>query len=245
MILRIIVFYIFTWFFTILLGGIQQQTRILPAEIGLAQWGPGVAALVMLLIFRKDHFKINFFSTKTPFARYLIAALLPAVTSLVLLLIVRVLNLTGEGTLSPSPVVTNSLLIMALWAPLGALGEEIGWRGYLHKKLDTRMRGLLSSVLVGLLWMPFHIHFLNQGVVFLAWFLLLLISYSIVIYALVQDNGFNVLLATVFHLSVNLGNLLFLDVVYQTSFMMINAVVWALIAAGFVVVKRQLFFETS
>ena len=39
---------------------------------------------------------------------------------------------------------------MVLWMPLGALGEELGWRGYLHKKLDPRIRGLFSSLLVGI-----------------------------------------------------------------------------------------------
>ena len=41
MILRIGVFYLLTWFFIMLLGGIQQETGLLPPQIGLAQWGPG------------------------------------------------------------------------------------------------------------------------------------------------------------------------------------------------------------
>ncbi len=31
--------------------------------------------------------------------------------------------------------------------PLGALGEELGWRGYLNKRLNARLGGLASSLL--------------------------------------------------------------------------------------------------
>jgi membrane protease YdiL (CAAX protease family) len=125
--------------------------------------------------------------------------------------------------------------------PFGALGEEFGWRGYLHKKLDTRMRGLFSSVLVGVLWMPIHVAFLSRGWVVVVFLALLIISYSIVLYALVQDTDFGVLLASIFHLAINLTNLLFLDVIYEPSFMIVNSLVWAVIAVGVVFTKKNIF----
>ncbi|MGZ9225602.1 MAG: CPBP family intramembrane glutamic endopeptidase [Anaerolineales bacterium] len=237
MFLRISVFYVLTWLFLMLLGGIQQETGLLPAEIGLAQWGPGIAALLMLLIFRKDGHKIVFFSKDTTVLRYLFAALIPVGVGLIVLLISSLLPL---GT-SATRMAYDSLLLLILWAPFGALGEEIGWRGYLHKTLDKRMRGLFSSLLVGILWMPIHVHFFAQGPVFLFFLVLLIISYSVVIYALVQDTGFNVMLATIFHLSINLTNLLYLDVIYETSFMMINGIVWVVVAAILILTKRDIF----
>jgi membrane protease YdiL (CAAX protease family) len=237
MLLRVSVFYLLTWFFLVLLGGIQQETGLLPPEIGLAQWGPGIAALLMLVIFRKDDFKITFFSKATPVLRYLLAALIPLGAGLIVLLMRAFIPM--ETTTPPD--VYDSLLLVLIWMPLGALGEELGWRGYLHKKLDTRMRGLFSSLLVGVLWMPIHIHFFSEGPVFVFFLTLLLTSYSIVIYALVQDTSFSVILATIFHLSINLTNLLFLDVIYETSFMVVNGIVWAVVAAIFVLAKRELY----
>jgi membrane protease YdiL (CAAX protease family) len=237
MFLRIGIFYVLTWFFLLLLGGVQQETGLLPAEIGLAQWGPGIAALLMLLIFRKDGHKIVFFSKDTHVIRYLFAVLIPVGVGLVVLLISSLVPMEAPAT--PAPY--NSLMLFVLWMPLGALGEELGWRGYLHKKLDPRMRGLFSSLLVGLLWMPIHIHFLAEGPVFVFFLALLISSYSVVIYALVQDTGFNVLLATIFHLSINLTNLLFLDVIYETPFMMVNGLVWAVVAAVVVLMKKDIF----
>ncbi|HEX2991085.1 MAG TPA: CPBP family intramembrane glutamic endopeptidase, partial [Anaerolineales bacterium] len=135
-----------------------------------------------------------------------------------------------------------AILPMVLWMPFGALGEELGWRGYLHKKLDPRMRGIVSSILVGILWMPIHVQFLTQGPVFILLLALLIVSYSIVIYALVHDTDFSVLLASVFHLAINVSNLLFLDVIYETPFMAINSLVWAVLAAVVVLRNRAIFF---
>lgn len=187
MFLRISVFYLLTWFIVILLGGVQQATGVIPVEIGLAQLGPGIAALLMLVIFRKDGFKITFFSKGTPARRYLYAALIPLGVGLVVYLLKHLIPI--ESTTSPE--IFNNLALVLLWIPLGALGEELGWRGYLHKKLDPLMRGLFSSLLVGILWMPIHVHFLTQGPVFLFFFTLMIISYSVVIYALVQDTNFS------------------------------------------------------
>jgi membrane protease YdiL (CAAX protease family) len=139
--------------------------------------------------------------------------------------------------------VYESLLLVILWTPLGALGEEIGWRGYLHKKLNSKMSGLVSSLLVGLLWMPIHIHFLGEGFLFVVFFTLLLISYSIVIYILVQDIGFSVLVATIFHMSVNLSNLLFLEVIQETRFMVINGMIWTVLAGTIVLIKKKAFMR--
>jgi hypothetical protein len=63
MILRVVVFYVLTWVFTILIGGLQQEAGLLPGLTFLPQWGPGIAGLITMLIFRKrDGVGITFFS---------------------------------------------------------------------------------------------------------------------------------------------------------------------------------------
>jgi uncharacterized protein len=241
MFLRIAIFYMLTWIFLILLSGVQQATGILPPQIGLAQLGPGVAALLMVVLFRRDAMKITFFSKETPLVRYLLAALIPAGLGLVVFLLQSIVPMET----SPVPDIYSNMLLVILWIPLGALGEELGWRGYLHKKLDTRLRGLVSSVLVGLLWMPIHVTFLTQGPVFVLLLALWFIAVSIVIYALVQDIGFSVLVATIFHLVINLINLLVLDVLYVTTYWVVNVIVWAIAAAIVVYLKRDVFLASK
>lgn len=237
MFLRIGVFYVLTWFFLILLGGLQQASGILPPEIGLAQWGPGVAALLMLVIFRKDGLKINFITKETPVLRYLWAALIPTGIGLLVYGLRSILPIPAGETSE----VFNQLPLILLWTPLGALGEEIGWRGYLQKKLDTRFRGLVSSIIVAILWLPIHLTLLSHGTLLLVFLLVWFISISIVIYGLVYDTGFNVLVATIFHAAINFINLLIVDVMYVPSFWILNGVVWAIVAAIFVVRKREIY----
>jgi membrane protease YdiL (CAAX protease family) len=241
MFLRIGVFYVLAWFFLLLLAMVQQATGLLPLEIGLAQWGPGVAALLMLVICRKDGHKIVFFSKDVPFQKYLLAVLIPLGVGLIIYLIRLILPIQSSTTLAAF----NSLPLMILWMPFGAIGEELGWRGYLQKKLDTRMRGIFSSLLVGILWAPIHVTFLAKGPLFVFFLFLLIISYAVVIYALVQDIGFNVLVAAIFHLMINLTNLLYLDVIYQTTFMMVNSMIWVIVAVVVIYRNRRVFLASK
>jgi uncharacterized protein len=139
----------------------------------------------------------------------------------------------------------GSLLTMILWMPFGAIGEELGWRGFLHTKLNTKMRGLFSSILVGILWMPIHITFLSQGITTIFLLALLIISFSIVIFALVQDIGFNVCVASIFHLFINITNLFFLNVIHERGFMAINALVWVALAVIVVIKNKESFLASK
>ena len=241
MVLRIAVFVVLSYFFLVLLAVVQLATGLLPQEIGLPQLGSGIAALVMLVLFRRDGLKITFFSKATPARRYLLAAAIPVGASLVVYLISLVMNIQ-PSTDAPK---YGSLLAMILWMPFGAVGEELGWRGYLHKKLDSRLRGLASSVLVGILWFPIHMGFFAQGPLFVFFLALLIISYSIVIYALVQDTGFSVVLAGIFHLLINISNLLYLDIIYETPLMIVNALVWVVVAVVVIFTRKELFFASK
>ena len=62
-----------------------------------------------------------------------------------------------------------------------------------------------------------------------------------VIYGLVVDAEFSVLLAAVFHMMINVASLLTYSLINQVEFMMINSLVWAAIAVGVVVTRRSLF----
>lgn len=238
MILRVAVFYILAFFLLILLGGGSQAIGI-PPEIGLAQWGPGIAGLLMLVFFRKDAFRITFINRQTPLLRYVIAAAIPFGVALIVYLITQMI---GYDEAAAGMAIANPLLF-SLWIPFGALGEEIGWRGYLQKRLDGRLRGIVSSVLVGLLWMPIHVHLFQNGLMYMLLVTVLLIAYSIVIYALTQDTGFSVLLATVFHAAINYSNLLFLDIFNEISFMAVYTGIWVVIAIATILMRRTQFFE--
>lgn len=237
MILRIGIFYVLTYFFLMLLGGTSQAVGI-PPEIGLAQWGPGIAGLLMLLLFRKDQFRMTFISSKTSLTRYLLVLVIPALAAAITYGITQIISFESTAT----GVTFASPLLALLLTPFGALGEEIGWRGYLHKRLDMRMTGFVSSIIVGLLWMLIHLQLLMNGFPFILFLIPLFISYTLVMYALLHDNEFSILAATLFHLSINYTNLLFLNWLNDTAFMAIYAGVWSIIAFVVVVMNRRAFF---
>jgi uncharacterized protein len=240
MILRVGVFYVLTWFFTMLIGGLQQEAGLLPGLTFLPQWGPGIAGLLTMWIFyKRDGVRITFFNPEMPLRRYLWTFLLPLGFGLLPFILARVALGDPEG-LQITPVLLASMIV-------GAIGEEIGWRGYLHRRIAPHMNGLASSMVVGVLWTPFHMHYLAGGVVFMAFFGLGLISLSVMAYAVLAEYKFNVLGATLFHLSINLTSALYAGLVLDFSlpFIIAYGVIAALVAAAVVFVRRDLFLSPS
>jgi len=238
MILRVVVFYVLTWFFTFLIGGVQQEIG-LPAELTvLFQWAPGIAGLLTMLIFRKrDGVRITFFSAKMPLRQYLWAFLLPLGFGLLAFVFARVF--LGDPQGMPLTVAGVGLMIA------GAVGEEIGWRGYLHKRIAPHMNGLTSSLLVGVLWALFHVQYYAGGLLFMAFMGLAFISLSIMAYAVLAEVEFNVLGAALFHLGINLTAVLIAGLLLSFSlpFAIAYGVIAALIAGVVVYARRELFFS--
>ncbi len=194
----------------------------------------------MLVIFRRDRFHITWRDTQTPLWRYTVAAVLP-LAGAVLVYFVYSLSLRPASTATPAATPWGLLL----WFPLGAIGEELGWRGYLHKRLDPGMTGIVSSVIVGTMWALWHVGMYQNGPLYMAFSVLLMVSYAVVNHALVADAGFSVMLAAVFHLMINIANLFVYTLVNQLEFMIASSLVWAAIAVGCVVLRRTLFTGAS
>ncbi len=220
-----------TWLLLALLGGAQMLLPELPAGIALPQLAPGLAALAMLAILRRDALLPRFSLGTRPIARVVIAITVPLAIAL---LAAGIAGVTLSWSVS---------LAALAWIPVGALGEELGWRGYLHRVLDVRMRGLSSSVLVGLVWLPFHVGLWGLGMPRLALFGVTLAGASIVIFALVHDVGFSVTIAALCHAAINVGAALLGESATSLRVMALTAAGWSVAAAVAVVVRRQAFLS--
>ena len=109
-------------------------------------WGPGLAALVVLLVFRRTHRRtISVFGTSMGrgIAFYLVPAL-----ALVLA------HLSAGG---PNAAATVAVVVTAGF--FNALGEELGWRGFLQDALRP-LSPLWRYVVIGALWEFWH--FINR-----------------------------------------------------------------------------------
>jgi membrane protease YdiL (CAAX protease family) len=233
MIVRVVVFYVLTFLLTMVLGGVQEATGLATGWLTLPQLAPGLTALLMLVLFRRDGLRLSLSLRGAPPGRLLLALLAPLAVAAVVYALLR-----------PGPGVAASswwLLLPAI--AVGALGEEVGWRGYLHKRLDPALVPLVSSALVGVLWAAWHVGLWANGPVYMACLVVLMIAYSMVLYALLAGTGFNVWVAAVFHLGINLANLPFLGIISDAGlrFIAVNAAVWAVVAAIVVLRRRDLF----
>jgi membrane protease YdiL (CAAX protease family) len=51
----------------------------------------------------------------------------------------------------------RAAVIVASYLPIGPLGEELGWRGYALPRLETRWAPLTSSIILGFIWVGWHV----------------------------------------------------------------------------------------
>ena len=239
MIIRTALFYVLAFFFTFLLGGIQQAISIDPQLTALPQWGPGIAGLLMLLIFRKDDQKLNLKIKQVTSAKFWRALLIPLIPAA---LILPTVWITQENFSFPKDL--PPLLILLISLGLGAFGEEIGWRGYLNVRLNWELKPLMSALIVGTLWGLWHFGFYQNGPVFVLLAVIGFIGMSISMMILLQDINFNLWVASLFHLGINISSLIFLSVIDETGFMLLYAAAWVAVAAIIVFFKRRSDRET-
>jgi uncharacterized protein len=140
--------------------------RFYPAvALFVAMWIPGIAG-----IFAARYSKVRLLGTKRAPIRFLVVAVIAPVG--VCGIILGALWLSGSETLQfdlrEIGVGSMSLLVFGfLFSFLGALGEEIGWRGFLTPLLARRLG---FTVLVWCSWLPWFLFYL--------WLLFLAGSYS-------------------------------------------------------------------
>lgn len=91
----------------------------------------------------------------------------------------------------------------------GPLAEDIGWRGYALPKLREKMNAFTASLLIGIVWVLWHLPFfwipegkIAVGGIPLLWFALLTTAWS-VLFAWVYVNTESILMPILFHAAVN------------------------------------------
>jgi membrane protease YdiL (CAAX protease family) len=232
--LRVFVFVGVTWALLAVLGAMQVATEWVPAGIVLPQLAPGLAALITLVVFRRDAHRIVFALGSRPVLRVVLAVTVP-------------LAIAGVAfiTVAPSPSTTALGLLALVWIPIGALGEEVGWRGYLNPVLSTRFRGLTAAVITGALWVPFHVGLWHLGPVRFALFGVGLIAASVVVVAIVGDARFSVTLATLFHGGLNVGSVILGASAVTTMTLGVLAAAWIGGAVLVVVMRPRLFLHPT
>jgi membrane protease YdiL (CAAX protease family) len=116
-------------------------------------WSPGLAALITRFIYHRNLKGLGWRWGKTKYQ--VLSFVLPVLYALPVYLVVIIFSLGALNTeFSPNWV---SLLTINLFLGLfTALGEEIGWRGFLTSHLFHRIGFTGASLVTGLIWAVWH-----------------------------------------------------------------------------------------
>jgi membrane protease YdiL (CAAX protease family) len=117
-----------------------------------------------------------------------------------------IMRLTDIPLPDPTPW---TFAILPLWIVLfiAALGEEIGWTGYVTDPLLQRWGTLATGLVLGIIWTVIHFIPLTQAhrsVEWIAWWSLGTISYRLIMTWLYVNSGKSLFGAAVFHAMINL-----------------------------------------
>lgn len=163
-------------------------------------WGPGIAAIITMLLFRKRHPRtITIFGGSI--GKSLLFYLLPSLA----LGVVIALTAGDELREFESPIVV--VFILPIMGIINTLGEELGWRGFLQDALRP-LPPVWRYVLIGVLWEFWHFTNRTAGDPLGKVAIVLAISYPATIIlswiiGLATDRTKSVMIAVTLHAWVN------------------------------------------
>jgi uncharacterized protein len=222
-----VVFYVLTMVLTILLAVGQLQMKIDFEKITFPQLAPAIAVFITTLFFVSSKTALNFKFGNNVLPKISIALILPIVVFGIGFLLCKTVGLNTmltDNLIQILPLATIGMMI-------GAIGEEIGWRGFLQPNLEKRYSILLSSIITGLMWGFWHIGHYKNGTLFMIGFLLFTVSASIILRKILEGTNNNLIISILFHFSINVGFVVFYkNSLTDPKMILINGALWALLA---------------
>lgn len=209
----------FLWVFVLsipfwILGYIAADlTKILPIKLpisALMTFCPLLAAVILVYRERKMQgvkalLKRTFDFKKIKDKRWL----LPVVLLMPIIALLSYWYLTIKGTLLPEPRVPFlSVFIFFIVYFIGAIGEEIGWSGYLIEPMQNRFGALKASLMVGFVWAIWHIIPWSQGhqtATWIIWQSIGTVFLRVIMVWLFNSMGKSIFAMVFFHAMINIS----------------------------------------
>lgn len=114
---------------------------------------------------------------------------------------------TGQGAQPSAFFATSQLAVLSIvTALIGSVGEEVGWRGYLYKRLKSDLKPWCSAALSSVMWGLWHVTKVFQlGLGHYLLFALSMVPLGMLMCYAVDRAGGSIMPAIVMHLLQNLG----------------------------------------
>ena len=113
--------------------------------------------------------------------------------------------------LADLPIVFALLMFIAFF--VGALGEELGWSGYVLDLLQERRSALRASLILGAVGVAWHLVpllvIMHRPPIWIAWWCVYAVAFRILVVWIFNNTGRSVFAVAVFHATLNLSFLLF------------------------------------
>ena len=108
------------------------------------------------------------------------------------------------------PIMSTLLMLAAFF--VGALGEELGWSGYVLDPLQKRWSALQAGLILGAVSVVWHLVpllVMHRPPVWIAWWCLYAVAFRVLIVWLFNNTGGSVFAVALFHATLNLSFILF------------------------------------
>jgi len=165
-------------------------------------WGPSLAAILLSV---RDGHLMDLLGRVVTVSTVPAVAWVLVVAPLVLLLVMRPFAPDGATSLGAGLLVA----MIGFNLILGPLGEELGWRGYFQDRLNQNIGWLVASLLVGAIWLAWHLPLWTiespHAQIALPLYAGHVMCYAVIIGAVYTLSGGSILPAILIHLTVNLA----------------------------------------
>jgi uncharacterized protein len=216
----LIIFFLIAFAMAWLLMGIAVAVNygLLNLEIPLepfliiGSWVPNIAAFIVIrfILKRKNGIK-NLIRGWLIFRfkpYWYLAAASPLIVAFLVLLVYKLFSgYYPVSELAADPAAILSVIIMITIT--GAMGEELGWRGFVQPWLLTQMSALNAGLLLGVVWVLWHLPLWFAGLGFEDipyWaYAITGISFTITATWAVNNTGGSMFIASLLHLTLNLS----------------------------------------
>jgi uncharacterized protein len=224
------IFFIITFVLTVILAVAQQSLQISFEQIVIPQFAPALGAWATMLLVSSMKTRFNLDFNAAMLSKFLLALILPLLLFGIGFFLCQQIGVPVQITTDW----TSTLPFMLIGMSLGALGEEIGWRGFLQPFLEKSLSIFQATLVVGSLWGLWHIGHYSKGFFFLSGFLVFTIAASVILRIILEGTRFNIWIAVAFHLGINISFFLFYkNSLSDANMIWTNAVIWAVVAVGF------------
>jgi membrane protease YdiL (CAAX protease family) len=233
---KLILFVVFAFVFVTILAIIQIAANLSFEIIALPQLAPALAYLAIILLFKDLYKPIIININKIVLIKAFIAIIFPLILFTLSYFTGKLIGINVEIKSNLFSIITATLLGFTI----GAITEEIGWRSFFQPTLEQKYSVIISSIIVGLIWGLWHIGHFGNGILFMLVFLVFTISCSIIIAYLLKDTKYNLIISSLFHLSINISFAVFFASGFgNIKLFLINSIVWLLAAIITIICGRK------